>query len=311
MIFLADGNIPTMGMNLHEEEFGTEKRPLFLYRRMQKDDPAPSQEMEGLESVIQKYENEYETYLANDDVQKFSKACTHVAKLTVRVSQKLLGDHEHLSKAWDSMVKFLDDRTEKLTRKYYKFETIMKKMEDARRDGHLIFNDFDNVFETLKRIILPPELLSASDKEPETTLYDWIRSKDPVYQLNDLITHVQEELSKLDDKPVKKVKGILDDANEGLSKKDIREIKNLDQRLTVLRNKVNKLMKDERSVSNIVHQVINNPDVLINSPDTLGQLKNQVIEMTDNVKVIIKCKTELLNVIRQRARKNFLTVSFR
>ena len=218
-----------------------------------------------------------------------------------------------LFQAWTAMVMFLDDHSERLYRRHNKFESMMRKLETARKDGHIILNDFGQVFDTLKKITLPQELAasmssteSTSADTDEVTLYDWIRSKDPVFHLDDLVTHVQESLGKLDDKPVREIKIVLDETKNMLSRKEIREIGHLDERLKAFRNQLQALKDRGKAVINVGNEVAHNSDVLMKNPDTFKNVLERILQISSDVQRIIKSKIELITVIRQRSKKNFL-----
>ncbi|KAE9553808.1 hypothetical protein FO519_002978 [Halicephalobus sp. NKZ332] len=320
MIFLADGNVPPSHTNLAEEEIGTERKPLYLYRRNSNEDATPSSEqLEALQKLISQYKDDVDRIISSREfrstvLQSFAKRTSETAQIVLGLAEQLVSDHEHLNKAWIAMIMFLDDRSERLYRRYGKFETMMRKLETARKDGHIILNDFGLVFDTLKRITLPQELTtsmssteSTSGDSDEITLYDWIRSKDPVFHLDDLVTHVQESLGKLDDKPVKEIKMVLDETKSMLVRKEIREIGHLDERLKTFRTQLQNLKDRGKAVVNVGNEVAHNSEVLMKNPDTFKNVLERILQIHADIQRIIRSKIELITVIRQRARKNFLS----
>ena len=50
------------------------------------------------------------------------------------------------------MVCYLDDQINRLFRRYGRLESIMKKMEQARANSEMILEDFNSVFNKLKKV---------------------------------------------------------------------------------------------------------------------------------------------------------------
>uniref|UniRef100_A0AC34RPI1 Autophagy-related protein 11 C-terminal domain-containing protein n=1 Tax=Panagrolaimus sp. JU765 TaxID=591449 RepID=A0AC34RPI1_9BILA len=302
MVFLQGGIVPPPDTNLSDEDIATETKPLFLFRRTSNDDSnSSSEEFEGLKQMMEQYANDVDPLIEKKDfgnsaLKLFTKRTTDIINLIVRLARKVVQDHGHLNTAWLAMASFLDKRIDKLSQRRSKFDSKIQKMEMARKDGQIILNDFGEVFETLKRIILPYELVNANNTEStiehnEISLYDWIKSKDPVYHLDDLVLHAKEALENFDNVSVRNAAQILEN-----------------DRLKSLKVKLALLTDRGKGLMNIANETLHNYEYLMKNPSSLENVREGVQKMYDETRILIKSKAELLGVLKQKTEKTFLQV---
>ena len=137
MIFLADGNIPPSHTSLAEEDIGTDKKPLYLYRRNYNEDPTPpSDQLEALQKVINQYKDEVDRIISSREfrsaiLQTFAKRTSETTQIVVTLADQLVSDHEHLSRVSSELC----FSKSSLTYRYMVFDFTSSSIYDFFRHG--------------------------------------------------------------------------------------------------------------------------------------------------------------------------------
>uniref|UniRef100_A0AC35FZ13 Autophagy-related protein 11 C-terminal domain-containing protein n=1 Tax=Panagrolaimus sp. PS1159 TaxID=55785 RepID=A0AC35FZ13_9BILA len=314
MIFLSDGSRPNPDALLSEHDYATSEKPLFLYRRTSQEKVSPVvEEIEGIHRFQTEFLNVVEPAIESqnlNDIKQAAAKTLHFANLIVRVCTKVVHDHKFLAEGWSAMVAYLDDQISRLYRRYGRLESIMKKMETAKANSNSVLEDFNSVFDKLRKISLPPELAGAmtDSDDGEYTLYDWIRSKDPVFHLNDLVGHVQNSLNILDDAPIKRIKPNMDDARKQINDRKVRFINGLDERLRTLNERQEQTASTGSTIENAAGEIYHNMEIHLQNPQTLRQLKDGVLKMVKDVEIYSRSKLEVLTALQGRTKNNFVPI---
>uniref|UniRef100_A0AC34FC19 Autophagy-related protein 11 C-terminal domain-containing protein n=1 Tax=Panagrolaimus sp. ES5 TaxID=591445 RepID=A0AC34FC19_9BILA len=314
MVFLSDGSRPNPDALLSEHDYATPDKPLFLYRRTSQEKPLNTvEEIDGIHRYQAEFLNTVEPAIESQnssDIKQAAAKTIQFAKVIVRVCTKLVDDHRFLAEGWGAMVAYLDDQINRLYRRFGRLESIMKKMETAKANSNSILEDFNSVFDKLRKISLPPELAGtmADSEDEEYSLYDWIRSKDPVFHLNDLVGHVQRSLNELDDGPIKQIKPNMDRSRKQINDTKVRFVNGLDERLRILNGRQEQTASTGSSIEKTAGEIYHNIEVHVQNPQTLQQLKDRVLTMVKDVETYGRSKLEVLTALYSRTRNNFVPI---
>uniref|UniRef100_A0A7E4VK68 ATG11 domain-containing protein n=1 Tax=Panagrellus redivivus TaxID=6233 RepID=A0A7E4VK68_PANRE len=301
VLVLKNGMRPPENTSCESHNAGTNDNPFYLYHRcavgasMMKEIDGINRLLTSLQQQVQRTQNTVQA------VNKTSQSCIDLARTCHDVCKKIVCDHHNLDEALSAMFTFLTENVNRLFRSLVRFEKILKKMEIAKSEGRIVFDDFASVFGVLKMIPLP-DTLAANVPKAETdghpvSLYDWIRSKDPVFHLDDLVEHVKNGLEELNQKPVNEIRVFLEGAKRQLSDDRNRSVSGLAGRRLALDERRKKIQR--------TCELLHSPASRISTIDELNALYQEIKEITQTTTTFQNSKDEVLKIIVDRINSVF------
>ncbi|KAL3121459.1 hypothetical protein niasHT_004904 [Heterodera trifolii] len=307
-------------------DVGTDTNPIFLVRRITNTQSEPTKtNSDGINEIYQDWEISMDRMLgivptnspsAISECVDLGKKCAQLAENIVRFCNNVLIEHQFLYQGWMSVISNLDENILRIQRRLDKSIGQAEKLETFRQNGRCLLNGFDKILETLKKIVLPPSLLSLghsstnlSDSDgsaEEITLFDWISSKDPAYSLSSFSQHVLDHLGKTTDEELREAQHLLAMVQDVSQKPQYRDIRGIDKRLGTLNAHLKKLeanLSEVRETSVAIIQPIiqdGTQSVVVGQRNKLKELRGKLSEQRSCALSFISSKEEVIQNICQR-----------
>uniref|UniRef100_A0A8R1XVT0 ATG11 domain-containing protein n=1 Tax=Onchocerca volvulus TaxID=6282 RepID=A0A8R1XVT0_ONCVO len=315
----------------HYQGAGTESNPLFLFRKLYKEDsqctePTNSDELctlcAGLYDELRVLDN---STISRPLITRYCDAGRlglKVAERSLQFCARLVQDHQLLYQGWLALISNLYDSRTQIEKKCERFLSRYERLKTMKTKAETLLQDFDNVLCTLQQIKIPSALLSNSYKlqgsskaTEECTLYEYIARADPQNSLEEMSEQVNMLLSKMSDTEYKQVVSNMKYVSEKVSNPEMRNIRGINTRLTQLdamfhsKEQETKVLKDLCfAVSQPAIDSQSTRDVILNQREKMLEVKKLIEQMQKMGKAFQQSKIELLNNIRTRLRGWILQV---
>uniref|UniRef100_A0A1I8EQW2 ATG11 domain-containing protein n=1 Tax=Wuchereria bancrofti TaxID=6293 RepID=A0A1I8EQW2_WUCBA len=303
---------------------GTESNPLFLFRKLYKEDGqgielANNDELYTLCSGL--YDELHVLDSSTISRPLITRYCDagrlglKVAERCLQLCARLVQDHQLLHQGWLALISNLYDSRTQIEKKSERFLSRYERLKTMKIKAETLLQDFDNVLRTLQQIKIPSALLSNSYKlqgsskiAEECTLYEYIARADPQNSLEEM----SEQTS---DTEYKQVVSNMRYVSEEVSNPEIRNIRGINTRLTQLdamfhsKEQETKVLKDLCfAVSQSAVDSQSTKDIVLSQREKMFKVKKLIEQMQKMGKAFQQSKIELLNNIRTRLRGWILQV---
>ncbi|VDK77575.1 unnamed protein product [Litomosoides sigmodontis] len=315
----------------HYQGAGTESNPLFLFRKLYKDDRQYTEQTSndelctlcaGLYDELRVLDN---ATISRPLITRYCDAGRlglKVAERSLQLCARLVQDHQLLHQGWLALISNLYDSRTQIEKRSERFLSRYERLKTMKIKAESLLQDFDNVLHTLHQIKIPSALLSNSYKlqgsskiAEECTLYEYIARADPQNSLEEMSEQVNMLLSKINDTEYKQVVSNMKYVNEKVSNSEMRNIRGINTRLTQLdamfhsKEQETKMLKDLCfAVSQPVIDPQSTRDVILNQREKMLEVRKLIEQMQKMGKAFQQSKIELLNNIRTRLRGWILQV---
>ncbi|EFO20991.1 hypothetical protein LOAG_07497 [Loa loa] len=315
----------------HYQGAGTESNPLFLFRKLYKED-SQCTELINSDELCTLCAGLYDELRVLDSSSISRPLITRycdagrlglkVAERSLQLCARLVQDHQLLHQGWLALISNLYDSRTQIEKKSERFLSRYERLKTMKIKAETLLQDFDNVLRTLQQIKIPSALLSYSYKlqgsskaAEECTLYEYIARADPQNSLEEMSEQVNMLLSKTSDTEYKQVVSNMRYVSEKVSNPEMRNIRGINTRLTQLdamfhsKEQETKLLKDLCfAVSQPVIDSQSTRDIVLNQREKMLEVKKLIEQMQKMGKAFQQSKVELLNNIRTRLRGWILQV---
>ncbi|VIO86927.1 Uncharacterized protein BM_BM5668 [Brugia malayi] len=315
----------------HYQGAGTESNPLFLFRKLYREDGqgielANNDELYTLCSGL--YDELHVLDSSTISRPLITRYCDagrlglKVAERCLQLCARLVQDHQLLHQGWLALISNLYDSRTQIEKKSERFLSRYERLKTMKIKAETLLQDFDNVLRTLQQIKIPSALLSNSYKlqgsskiAEECTLYEYIARADPQNSLEEISEQVNMLLSKTSDTEYKQVVSNMRYVSEEVSNPEIRNIRGINTRLTQLdamfhsKEQETKVLKDLCfAVSQSAVDSQCTKDIVLNQREKMFKVKKLIEQIQKMGKAFQQSKIELLNNIRTRLRGWILQV---
>ncbi|KAM3726032.1 RB1-inducible coiled-coil protein [Dirofilaria immitis] len=315
----------------HYQGAGTESNPLFLFRKLYKEEsqctePTNSDELctlcAGLYDELRVLDS---STISRPLITRYCDAGRlglKVAERSLQLCARLVQDHQLLHQGWLALISNLYESRIQIEKKSERFLSRYERLKTMKTKAETLLQDFDNVLCTLQQIKIPSALLSNSYKlqgsskaTEECTLYEYIARADSQNSLEEMSEQVNMLLSKMSDTEYRQVVSNMRYVSEKVGNPEMRNIRGINTRLTQLdamfhsKEQETKILKDLCfAVSQPAVDSQSTRDVVLNQREKMLEVKKLIEQMQKMGKAFQQSKIELLNNIRTRLRGWILQV---
>ncbi|MCP9265906.1 RB1-inducible coiled-coil protein 1 [Dirofilaria immitis] len=227
----------------HYQGAGTESNPLFLFRKLYKEEsqctePTNSDELctlcAGLYDELRVLDS---STISRPLITRYCDAGRlglKVAERSLQLCARLVQDHQLLHQGWLALISNLYESRIQIEKKSERFLSRYERLKTMKTKAETLLQDFDNVLCTLQQIKIPSALLSNSYKlqgsskaTEECTLYEYIARADSQNSLEEM----SEQMS---DTEYRQVVSNMRYVSEKVGNPEMRNIRGINTRLTQL-----------------------------------------------------------------------------
>ncbi|VBB28188.1 unnamed protein product [Acanthocheilonema viteae] len=330
----------------HYQGAGTESNPLFLFRKLYKED-SQCTELTNSDELCTLCAGLYDELHVLDSSTISRPLITRycdaghlglkVAERSLQLCARLVQDHQLLHQGWLALISNLYDSRAQIEKKSERFLSRYERLKTMKIKAETLLQDFDNVLRTLQQIKIPSALLSNSYKlqgsskaTEECTLYEYIARADPQNSLEEMSEQVNILLSKTSDTEYKQVVSNMRYVSEKVSNPEMRNIRGINTRLTQLdamfhnKEQETKVLKDlcfavsQPVVDSqstrvkfcflLIIKLSPQEDIVLNQREKMLEVRKLIEQIQKMGKAFQQSKIELLNNIRTRLRGWILQV---